>query len=70
MTACYHVSSQKQLCNPALLLYRRSVQAGDSDRLQNNHQRDAPDFVDHTKTRCDHEESNRRQKVIDLSTLT
>jgi len=46
------------------------VQADDSDQLQNNHQRDAPDFVHHTKARCEHEDSNRQQKVIELSTLT
>jgi hypothetical protein len=69
MMARDHVSGQKQICNPAFLLFCRSVQADDSDQLQNNHQRDAPDFVHHTKARCDFEDSNRQQKVIELSTL-
>jgi hypothetical protein len=43
------------------------VQADDSDQVQNNHQRDAPNVVDHTKARCDYEDSNPRQKVIELS---
>jgi len=61
LMARHHGAGQQQIGNPGVLLFWRSVQADDSDQVQNNHQRDAPDVVESFQARCDHEDSNWQQ---------